>query len=109
SYDQRRIAVAEEAVPVPDRLPVRGEDPVGPRESAHQHEERRSRQVEIREETVHGAEPVAGSDEEVGGAGAFAQAAALRRRFQGPERGRADRDDAPTPLAGAGPAFRRLP
>src|SRR3954469_12638512 len=107
-YDQHRVAVAEESILLPHGLAVGGEDAVEAREGRDQHEERRARQMEVGEEPVDRAEPVAGRDEEIGRAGPCAEPAAVARRREGAERRGPDRDHAPAILAGAVPRFGRL-
>src|SRR5574337_1861341 len=62
--EQHRIAVAEEAIAGGDGVAIRGEHALGPRERAHEHEQRRFGQVEVRDQVADGTErvPRAGGD-----------------------------------------------
>ena len=62
--DQHRVAVAVEAVSGLEGGTIGREDALAPGEGADQREQARSRQVEVREESVHGTEAAAGTDEE---------------------------------------------
>src|SRR5690606_23488379 len=64
--DEHRIAVRIEAVPFLDRDPVGPHHVLVPAERGDEHEERRAREVEVREESVDGPEPVRRADEEIG-------------------------------------------
>ena len=94
--DQAGVAVGEKAVALGDGVRVGGLDPVEPGQRRDQHQQRRARQVEIGQQHVDRAKPVARQDEQprlavegpdlaAFGGGAFEEAHA----------GRADRDDAP--------------
>ena len=68
-------------------------------ERGDQHDERTLRQVEIRDERIHGLESVAGIDENIRpGGGLMEEPVLIRKRFQRPAGCRANADD---PAAGA--------
>src|SRR5437868_3777155 len=89
--EQHRIAVAEEAIALGDRVAVRREHAIGAGERAHQHEQRRFREVEVGDEVVDDAKLVARIDEQIRRALAGRPAARLERA----QRGGAERDDRP--------------
>src|SRR6185436_12780726 len=64
--DQHRIAIAEEAVAVLDRMTVRDADILCAAERRYQHEQRRFREMEIGEQALDHPEPVARQDEKTG-------------------------------------------
>src|SRR5581483_5848679 len=92
-------AEAVEAVARGDRRLVRVPDRLPTRERRDQREERRPREMEVREERVHDAETMAGVDEEPRLAGAGGEPAVRGRGLERPDRRRPDGDDASTPRA----------
>src|SRR2546427_3426926 len=65
-YQQTRVAVRVEAIARADRVRVRFQDQLTARKRCHEHEERRARQVEIRQQRVHDAEAIARRDVDPG-------------------------------------------
>ena len=61
--NQHRVPEAEEAVPLADGALVRPPDQLAAGEGAHQHQQGRTRQVEVGDQRIHGLEPVARVDE----------------------------------------------
>ena len=74
SNDQHAISVAEKSVFLANRLPIRLEDQVFARESTNEHEQRRFRQVKIREEGIDGLKLVRRENENIGFSGARLEA-----------------------------------
>ena len=92
------IAEGVEAVPLLDREPVEPARLLDPREGHHEGEQRRARQVEVRQERVDAAELEARRDEQLGAAG---ERPAAGERLEHAHRRRADGEDAlgcPDPL-----------
>jgi hypothetical protein len=94
--DEHRVAVAEESIPAADRMPVCVQHALAPGEGAHQHEQTRFRQMEVRQQGVDHPKAMTGPDEE-------SRLALLRRQLtasggglEGAHAGRADRDDPAT-------------
>src|SRR5690348_3991737 len=54
--NQHRISVAEKSIPRAYRMRIRREHPLASGEGAHEHEQRRLRQVEVRDEGLDDAE-----------------------------------------------------
>src|ERR1044071_8507609 len=98
--NQHTVAVAVEAVARADGVAVGGEHEVAAGEGGDEDEERGAREVEVREDRVHGAEAVAGRDGEAGLAATRANLPRLvRGRFERAHRSCADGDDAAPTLA----------
>src|SRR5438552_8203286 len=94
SNDRHRIAIAVEPIPLLNGFPVRPHHVLIARERAHQHEQRRARQVEVREQPVHRTERVRGMNEQPGLPGAWADLATLAgERLERAHDGRPDRPD----------------
>src|SRR5690606_10521986 len=108
--EEAGVPIREETIARFDRVRVRLLDALEAGERRHEHEERRARQVEVREEKVDRLEPVARRDEEPRLAGERANPAALvGRALEEAERGGAYRDDAaPGRARGAEPLSRRF-
>src|SRR5262245_4017126 len=66
SEDQHRVAERVEPIPLLDRTAVELERPLDTGECHHEREERRARQVEVREQGIHAPELEAGADEQCG-------------------------------------------
>src|SRR5262249_37187979 len=64
SQDQHRVAVAIEAVALADRLVVGAAQQLVAAKGAHQNQQRRTREMKIRQQNVDAAKLVGGADEE---------------------------------------------
>ena len=65
-FYKHRVAVAEEAVIGIEGVGVGGEDPLARGERADEHQQRRARQVEVRDERAHHLERERWVDEKIG-------------------------------------------
>src|SRR4051812_32035259 len=104
---QHRVAVAVEPVPLRDRRIICGTDAIAARERRDQHQQRRLRQVKVRQQPADHAKLRARIQEEIGIAGARddGPVSGSRHCLQRPRRRGADRDD--TAAVGAGARHRR--
>ena len=59
-FQEARVAIGVEAIPVSQGVRVGGLHAVGSRESANQHKQRRARQVEIGQQQIGDSKPKAG-------------------------------------------------
>src|SRR5678815_508230 len=63
--DKHRVAVGVEAIALGDGVAVRAEQRLAPAEGGREQQQRRAREVEVRDEGVDQPEAVAGVDEEL--------------------------------------------
>src|SRR6188768_1504153 len=68
SHNQHRVAVAVKAIFVSDSLAIRGKDLLAASECRDQHQERRPRQMKVRNETLYHAKAMGGMNEQRGAA-----------------------------------------
>ena len=88
------VAEAEEAVALPHGFFVSRQGLLPARQGAYQHDERRLRQVEIRDQAVQDLEPVPRIDKDTGPVALRVDdALVIRRGLDGPAAGGADADD----------------
>src|SRR5438874_12659807 len=92
SFYEHRVAVGKEAIALLDRVTIRTQHRLTSRKGANQHEERRLRQVEVRQQTIDHAELETGIDEKLRLARARPARGGTLERAQG---GRADGEHAP--------------
>ncbi len=96
ALQQAGVAVGVEAVALGDGVGIGRLHPLEPGEGADQHEQGRARQVEVGQQQVGAAEPVAGRDEDVGLAlERMEPAVGVDGALQQAQAGGADGDDAP--------------
>ena len=85
--DQHGVAVAVETIPRRHGLAIRRQHAVAAAKRAHQHQQRRARQVEVRDEAVHEPELVARVDERAASRRARASTSPTARATATPARG----------------------
>ena len=102
--DQHRVAVAVEPISLLHRVPVRVEHQLAAGERADEHEQRRLRQVEVRQKSAQDLEVKSRVNEErrLPRVRPHAPAVFLRHRFKRPGRRRADGNDAAALVLRAG-------
>src|SRR5439155_4837013 len=88
--DEHCIAVAEETVPLGDRMSISAANRFHSGERRHEHQQRRLRQMKIGEQAIDDAEAESGGDEEACLAGQGLHSASIGRRLERPQRRRPD-------------------
>src|SRR5581483_12168055 len=92
---QHRIAVREEPIAFRHGVPIGVENQLAPGERRNEHEQRRFRQMEIRDQRIDARDAVARKNEDLRLAGERSHFAVAARGFERAHDGGADRDDAP--------------